>query len=96
MRERYSVERHHGVKLGLGAGGFTISQHLLKAYLDSLVAICVAQFFKTKSMKGGLRGVERLSKSSEMCCLMKSCGELLPAYGKLTMTGPQFRPVLGT
>jgi hypothetical protein len=56
-----------GYSLLFLTGGYSVLQHLLKAYLEALGSVVLAQFFRYKALEGGLEGVKELAKSPEIC-----------------------------
>lgn len=59
-------------------GGYSVVQHLLKAYLEALGSVLVAQFFKYKALDGGLEGVKELARSPSICRQLAVAGIDLP------------------
>ena len=43
--------------------------------MDSLGAVCVAQFIKSKALEGGLDGVKKLAEIPHIDTLLRACGE---------------------
>jgi hypothetical protein len=82
--ERFAGQQHPFNRLFINgpAGGYSVKQHFLVAYLEALGSILLAQLFKYRALEGGLKGVALLSTCPHICRLLASVGRAycLPAY----------------